>query len=40
MKASKLLWVGCGLLILGMVLVPALLVIIVFILMAIGVETG
>ena len=40
MKAGKLLGVGCGLIIFGMIGVPVLLVIIVVILMAIGVETG
>ena len=40
MKAGKLFFVGCGLMIFGMFVVPVLLVIIVFILMAIGVETG
>ena len=40
MKTGKLLGVGCGLILFGVVGVPVLLVIIVGILMAIGVETG
>ena len=40
MKSGKLLGIGCGLIIFGMIGVPVLLVIIVVILMALGVETG
>ena len=40
MKPVKLAGVGCGLILFGVVGVPVLLVIIIVILMAIGVETG
>ena len=39
-KPVKLAGVGCGLILFGMIGVPILLVIIVVILMALGVETG
>ena len=39
-KPVKLVGVGCGLILFGMIGVPILLVIIIVILMALGVETG